>query len=575
MAKLTSIACVQLLRVFAFAAFTGALATQSQTTLRPALEPPDVKIDAPPVTAPPESFFKMIEERISDPRRFGRGRREEAEHADEEKPSAEKSAAALAIYRDFYKKYLDVKGLPVAAHADVADLALQRTYEIVTHMLAGRPDILAAMVSNHTYLIIIGKNQVYTDMPEYRNHPNPTFQNERVRGTGGNPTSFGEENLLSLPIDRYDDESIAVHEFCHTIDGTLRRIDPTWEQRRSAAWENVRAKGLYSQTYAGSNPGEYWAEIAQAYFDCNRVNNWNHGPVGRREQLRVYDPVGYELCRSVFNLSPEQDWRYKWLQELPRVSAPPTTPMFTNIHPWYIKFTWAREFTVVGRGASDESLLRANETIRRMFAYRHDILKALMADGMKLVVLGPNESIADLPEYKKLADKSKVDHTLRFLTYNPEMKLLVVSQENVLANPRDMYVGDNQVIRVFGDALYRVAGMRPVDPEWESRPRNVWQQYELRVKRLDADFDKAVTELFDKAKSAKKWQGTSAIEDKFAYWIAGVLAYFDATGQDDAPNDFRSTVNTREKLKEYDPDLFALVNETMAYETKVDWRFRP
>ena len=36
-------------------------------------------------------------------------------------------------------------------------------------------------------------------------HPNPTFQNERVRGTGGKPTSFGEENLLSLPLDRYDD----------------------------------------------------------------------------------------------------------------------------------------------------------------------------------------------------------------------------------------------------------------------------------------------------------------------------------------------------------------------------------
>ena len=56
--------------------------------------------------------------------------------------------------------------------------------------------------------------------------------------------------------------------------------------------------------------------------------------------------------------------------------------------PYYTKFTWAREFTVVGRGASDEALLKANDTIRNMFAYRHDILKALIADGVKLVVLG-------------------------------------------------------------------------------------------------------------------------------------------------------------------------------------------
>jgi hypothetical protein len=250
-------------------------ATHAQSSLKPAMEPPDVKIDAPAVTTPPESFFKMIEERIRNPRRSGRGR-EGAEQGEEQTPNAEEIATEMSIYRNFYKKYIDVKGMPAAAHGDGADLALQRTYEIVTHILAGRPDILQAMVSNRTYLIIIGKHQVYTDLPEYRNHPNPAFQNERVRGTGGNPTSFGEENLLSLPIDRYDDESIAVHEFCHTIDSTLRRIDPTWEQRRSAAWQTIRAKGLYYQTYAGSNPGEYWAEIAQSYFDCNRVNNQAH-----------------------------------------------------------------------------------------------------------------------------------------------------------------------------------------------------------------------------------------------------------------------------------------------------------
>jgi len=558
----------RLIIAFVFVGCEMAMAPRARSALRPAMEPPQAKIDAPGVTAPPETFFKMIETRISNPRRFGRAPREGTEQTQEPKPSAQKIAAEMAIYRNFYKKYIDVKGMPVAAHGEVADLALQRTYDIVTHLLAGRSDILQAMVSNHTYLIVIGKNQVYTDMPEYRNHPNPAFQNERVRGTGGNPTSFGEENLLSLPIDRYDDESIGVHEFCHTIDSTLRRIDPTWEKRRSAAFDNVRVKGLWHQTYAGSNPAEYWAEICQSYFDCNRVNNWNHGPVGHREQLKIHDPMGYELCRSAFNLTPEQDWRYNWLQKLPMVSSPPRTEMFRNIDPWYTKFTWAREFTVLGRGATDEALLGANETIRRMFAYRHDLLKALIADGVKLAVLGVAESIADLPEYKALSDKSMIDHTLRCLGHNPEMKLLVVGQENVLANPRDNYIADNQVISVLADALYRVAGLRPVIPDYKGN-----QQYELRVKRLDVRFDQAVTELFDKARTAKKWQGTSAIEDKFAYWTAGVLAYFDATGQHAPPVDAPHPINTRETLQKYDPDLYALVNETMAYEGHVDWRY--
>lgn len=526
----------------------------------------------PAVSAPPESFFKMIEARVGASGRGLRGRRGAEQAEAQQGPTAERIAAEMAIYRNFYKKYIDVKGLPVAAHGDVADRALQRTYEIVTHMLAGRPDVLQAMVESNTYLIIIGKDQVYTDMPEYRNNPNPDFQNERVRGTGGNPTSFGEENLLSLPLDRYDDESIGVHEFCHTIDSTLARVDPTWRQRKEATYRNAVEKGLFRVTYAGSNSAEYWCEIAQAYFDNNRVNNWNHGPIGRREQLKQYDPMGYELVRTTFNLSPEQDWRYQWLQKLPNVTTPPAR---FNIDPYYTKFTWAREFTVIGRQASDEAMLKANDTIRKMFAYRHDILKALIADGVKLVVLGPQEHIYDLPEFKKLNDPMSVDGLARYLTYTPELKLLAVGEENVLADPGDPYVGDNQVIRVFADAIYQVTGTRPFDPDFENRSRGIWQQYELRLTRLDERFDARLKEAYEKAMSEKKWIGSAAVNDRVAYWTVGVLAYFDALGHDDVPADAAHSVATREKLAEYDPGLFALVKETMAYENQVDWRYRP
>jgi hypothetical protein len=209
-----------------------------------------------------------------------------------------------------------------------------------------------------------------------------------------------------------------------------------------------------------------------------------------------------------------------------------------------------------------------------MFAYRHDILKALMADGVKLVVLGKSEKISDLPEYKTFKDVKGFDALARTLDYSPETKLLVVSEENVLANPRHPNVGDNQVIRVFANALYQVTAPRPVDPNWENR-RGAVQQYELRVKRLDVRFDQKLKELFEKSTSGGKWKGTAAIHDRAAYWTAGVLAYFDALGQDAAPNDAAHPINTREAFKDYDPDFYALVNETMAYDGHVDWRFKP
>ena len=59
------------------------------------------------------------------------------------------------------------------------------------------------------------------------------------------------------------------------------------------------------------------------------------------------------------------------------------------------------------------------------------------------------------------------------------------------------------------------------------------------------------------------------------YWAEGVLAYFDALGQDAAPSDAPHPITSREQLKIYDADLFALVNETMAFDGHVDWRLRP
>jgi hypothetical protein len=496
--------------------------------------------DAPKVTAPPEAFFKRFQDKDRE------------------------------VARKFYKKYLEVGGLSVAAADEVADEALQRTHHIVSHMLAGRPDIIQAMVKAGTRLILIGKDQVYTDMPEYRNHPNPTYQNERVRGTGGlNVTSFGEENLLNLPLDRYDDESIAVHEFCHTIDAALRQIDPGWSKRLQQTYKSAISKGLWKYAYAGSNQAEYWAEICQSYFDCNRINNWNHNSVGTREQLKLYDPEGYDLVRTTFNLSPENDWRYTPVRQQPSVIAPPAK---FKIDPYYTKFTFAREFTVLGsKHVSDEALLRANDTIRKMFAYRHDILKAMIADGARLVVLGGKERLSDLPEFKNAKTKAGFDE-VRFLDYTPALKLLVVPEENVLGQPADPFAGRCMVIAVFAKGLHVVTASREVIPNFDKRPNR--QQYELRVKRLDIEFDNALKKIHEGALAKNLWKGTPAAQGRVEYWTAGVEAYFDAAGTGLPPQFADRPITTREALKGYDAGLFALVDETMAYKEHVDWRYK-
>ena len=434
------------------------------------------------VTPPPESFFTNYRE-------------------------ADRDAA-----RRFYKKHLSLNGLHIAAAAVVDDAALLRTHFLVAHLLAGRPDVLEKMATVGTRLIIIGKDQVYTEMPEYRNAPNPAYLNERVRGTGGlDVTSFGEENLLNLPLDRYDDESIAVHEFCHTIDAALGQLDPSWRGRLRQTYQNAQAKGLWKNTYALSNPGEYWGEIAQSYFDCNRVNNWNHGPIGTREQLLKYDPNGYALVHEAFKLSKSNDWRYTPIRHQPSVIPPPAKYAVPAV---FTKFTLAREFPVVGLShTSDKALLKVNDTIRKLFAYRHDILKALINEGYYIAVLpkGANEPGTDT-------------------------KRLTVTETELGAS-----------VAVFARVIATVVGTRPVDPAFDQRRDK--QQYELRVKRLDvASFDERLKALHG--------------EQRLEKWVAGVEAYFDTLKP-----------RSREQLKATDPPLFALIEETFAYTDHPDWRF--
>jgi hypothetical protein len=206
-----------------------------------------------------------------------------------------------------------------------------------------------------------------------------------------------------------------------------------------------------------------------------------------------------------------------------------------------------------------------------MFAYRHDLVKALMAEDVRMIVLARGERLSDLPEFKD-ASQETFD-AARFADYTPERKRIVVPEENLLASAGDPFAGQSAVVTTMAKAFYRVAGQRPVDPEFDKRRQK--QQYELRVKRLDVEFDQRVQKAYGQAIEKGLWKGTPAARDRFEYWAAGVAAYFDAAGAGYPPQNADRPITTREALKGYDPDLYAIVDETMAYREHQDWRYKP
>lgn len=213
----------------------------------------------------------------------------------------------------FYQKYIETEGLYVTSSGKVSDEALLKACDIISLMLAKRPDVKAHMVKKGCHVMIIGKDEETCDLPEFAHICNCEdsikYWNWRARGFGGAPedefsSSCGEENLLALPQDKYVGENILIHEFAHLIHTVgIVGVEPGFNERLEALRQNAIRKGLWEKTYAVSNKEEYFAECVQSFFNCNRyaepangVHNW----VNRRTKLKTYDPDMYRLLQEYF-----------------------------------------------------------------------------------------------------------------------------------------------------------------------------------------------------------------------------------------------------------------------------------
>ncbi len=167
----------------------------------------------------------------------------------------------------FFSKRLDFHGIQIKAHEVVADEALYAAHERLSMMLTNLPMVTSNLAAAGAALHIIGRNQVTTDLPEWRHDKGKPLdeykgliRDQRTRGMGGLLTSCGEENLLRLEKDKYRGRDICVHEFAHSIRsvGLPREVVALLDKQ----YEKSLAKGLWKGAYSGTNPDEFFPELS-------------------------------------------------------------------------------------------------------------------------------------------------------------------------------------------------------------------------------------------------------------------------------------------------------------------------
>src|SRR5262249_30413966 len=74
--------------------------------------------------------------------------------------------------KEFFSKLLDFHDIPIKAHMVVADEAMYAAYDrlalLFTNLLSKQPMVISNLVAAGAELHIIGRDQVTTDLPEWR-----------------------------------------------------------------------------------------------------------------------------------------------------------------------------------------------------------------------------------------------------------------------------------------------------------------------------------------------------------------------------------------------------------------------
>lgn len=222
------------------------------------------------------------------------------------------SAPPPALNADpFYAKYIDADGIPILSSAVVADAALSRACDIVVAMLALRDDVRRQMIAHGARVAVIGRNELLTDIPEFRNLGADWSQQRGAGATLDNPLSgCAEENLLCLPNDPYKGEKLLIHSFAHAMRSLgIIPIDASFDPTLQSDYDAALAAGKWADTFAATNYPQYWAEGVQDWFDANlqaSPANGIHNEINTRVELRAYDPA---LAELIGRYLPDSDWR--------------------------------------------------------------------------------------------------------------------------------------------------------------------------------------------------------------------------------------------------------------------------
>ena len=198
---------------------------------------------------------------------------------------------------------ISVAGFPIEASANVRPDAITAAVVAFGQLLHGNAAVVNRLRDAHVYVVVLAESERLTDLPEFARYRGQTMADGRpydeLRAIGPVPCVAGEENLLHLEGDTFAGATILVHECAHAI--YLYGLDAAQQGRWNAIYAQSLAAGLWQNTYAATNPTEFFAELTESYFGVNASPEAGvHNDVNGATRLKAYDARAFAFLDAVY-----------------------------------------------------------------------------------------------------------------------------------------------------------------------------------------------------------------------------------------------------------------------------------
>lgn len=249
------------------------------------------------------------------------------------------------------------------------------------------------------------------------------------------------------------------------------------------------------------------------------------------------------LCVLTAVIACQQKTEVKTAETLEIPECVVTTPPDSlHLDKFYTKYVDVNGLPLVSSWrVPDSAFVAAHRTLYAMTSMlKPEILEAMRKAGARVAIMGRYEGTTDLPEHHYLINDTALNWDLRArgLGGTIDEPLTSCAEENVLAYQIDKYHAEDILVHEFAHAIHCIG-----------------------IIQVDTTFNSRLQSLYEKAKKEGLLTNTYRETDKEEYFAEAVQDWFDVNAEMPHTDGKHNWCNTRDELRQFDPDLYQLLSE--------------